>query len=199
MRLLSAGATTALLTCSLAAAADASGSCATPLDAPLRSRAALTIESRPAKIEIVGTDQNVIHVSCTVDHALSEDVRLLFQGTSDEAKLTVGGGPMRTENLDILIQVPRRINLQIHTPAGEVTVKQIAGDKDIDLYAGQITITSADVAIYRSVDASVDIGDVKASAWGIDKGGFFRSFTKMSADGEYRLRAHVITGQIDLQ
>jgi hypothetical protein len=31
-----------------------------------------------------------------------------------------------------------------------------------------------------------------------DKGGFFRSITKTTADGEYRLHAHVTTGEIDL-
>jgi hypothetical protein len=83
--------------------------------------------------------------------------------------------------------------------AGEVKVEDIAGDKDIDLYAGQITISSAGGGSYKSVDASVDIGDVNASAFGVDKGGFFRTFRKTIADGEYRLRVHVMTGEIDLE
>jgi hypothetical protein len=48
------------------------------------------------------------------------------------------------------------------------------------------------------VDASVDIGEVNAQAYGADKGGFFRHFTKQNANGEYRLYAHVTTGEIDL-
>jgi hypothetical protein len=60
-------------------------------------------------------------------------------------------------------------------------------------------VTSPNDGTYKSIDASVDIGQVNASAWGVDKGGFFRSFTKTTADGEYRLRAHVMTGQIDLE
>jgi len=32
----------------------------------------------------------------------------------------------------------------------------------------------------------------------VNKGGFFRSFTRKSKSGEYLLRAHVMTGQIDL-
>ena len=31
-----------------------------------------------------------------------------------------------------------------------------------------------------------------------DKGGFFRSVTKTTTDGEFRLRAHITTGEIDL-
>jgi hypothetical protein len=83
-------------------------------------------------------------------------------------------------------------------PAGEVKVEEIKGDKDIDLYAGQITVSSAHEWNYRSVNASVAIGEVRASVYDADKGGFFRSFTKKTADGEYRLRAHVTTGEIDL-
>jgi hypothetical protein len=45
----------------------------------------------------------------------------------------------------------------------------------------------------------VDIGDVKATAFGVDRGGFFRSFTRKLQTGEYRLRAHVMTGEIDLE
>jgi hypothetical protein len=44
----------------------------------------------------------------------------------------------------------------------------------------------------------VDIGAVKAPIYGADKGGFFRTFTKKTVDGEYGLHAHVITGEIDL-
>ena len=82
--------------------------------------------------------------------------------------------------------------------AGEVRVEEIKGDKDIDLYAGQITVSSAHEWNYRSVNASVAIGEVRAPVYDADKGGFFRTFTNKTADGEYRLRAHVTTGEIDL-
>ena len=61
-----------------------------------------------------------------------------------------------------------------------------------------VTISSAHEWNYRSVNASVTIGQVSARVYGADKGGFFRSFTKKNTDGEYRLRAHVMTGEIDL-
>jgi hypothetical protein len=44
----------------------------------------------------------------------------------------------------------------------------------------------------------VDIGEVRAPVYGADKGGFFRTFRKQTAVGEYGLHAHVITGEIDL-
>jgi DUF4097 and DUF4098 domain-containing protein YvlB len=102
------------------------------------------------------------------------------------------------DGLQVRIEVPWKTNLRVQMPAGEVKVEEIKRDKDIDLYAGQITVSSAHEWNYRSVNASVAIGEVRAPMYDADKGGFFRSITKRTADGEYRLRAHVTTGEIDL-
>jgi len=199
MRWLCTGAAVALVACSTVGFADDFGDCGHPLQAPLRARAELSIDARPAGIEIVGSDTETIRVSCTVgDSGRAQDVKLRFNGGDESGKLTVTA-PFEHGNLHVRVEVPRKTNLRIHTPAGQVTVEHVVGDKDIDLYAGQITISSTENWNYRSIDASVIIGDVRASAYGIDKGGFFRSFTKKIPDGDYRIRAHLITGQIDLQ
>lgn len=52
-------------------------------------------------------------------------------------------------------------------------MEQVKGDKDIDVGAGQITISSIHDGDYRSVKASVSIGEVRAQAYGADNGGFF--------------------------
>lgn len=201
MRLVCAGAAAALAVACAAGSAETVGDCDHPIEAPLRSRADLVIESRPAGITVVGTDAETIRVTCTVQRdADPRDFELRLSGTPGYGRLTIeGGGPVHNENLAIRIEVPRKTNLRIHTGAGEVKVEGIAGNKDIDLYAGQITIQSPSDAAYKRVDASVMIGEVNASAYGVNKGGFFRCFTRDTKDGEYRLRAHVLTGQIDLQ
>ena len=199
MKTLHAATGVILLACSLSGIAQTEAVCGQILDAPLRSRAALTIDSRPAGLEIVGTDQEAIHLSCTVrDVESARDIRIRLSGNQDEGKLTITGGALKNGNLQIHIEVPRKTSLKVQMAAGEVKVEEIAGDKDIDLHAGQISISSARPWDYRSVDLSVDIGAVKAPAYGADKGGFFPSFTKKDENGEYRLRAHVITGEIDL-
>jgi DUF4097 and DUF4098 domain-containing protein YvlB len=100
--------------------------------------------------------------------------------------------------VQVRIEVPWKTSLSVRMPAGEVKVEEIKGDKDIELYAGQITISSAHEWNYRTVNASVAIGEVRAPMYDADKGGFFRGITKKTADGEFRLRAHVTTGEIDL-
>ncbi len=200
MKYVCAGAMAILLAAGATGFAETVGDCDHPIEAPLRARADLVIDSRPAGVEIVGTDADTVRVSCTVDREeYGGYVELRFNGTPGYGRLNVSGNDFHNANLRIRIEVPRKTNLRFHMGAGEVTVQDVSGDKDVDLYAGQIRILSTAGGPYRSVDASVDIGDVKASAFGVDRGGFFRSFTRKTDSGEYRLRAHVMTGEIDLE
>uniref|UniRef100_E6PXC4 Adhesin domain-containing protein n=1 Tax=mine drainage metagenome TaxID=410659 RepID=E6PXC4_9ZZZZ len=173
--------------------------CGQPLNAPLRSGGLLTVDSRPEGIEIVGVDRDSIQVTCTSnDMEAARRVLLRFSGSPDHARLAITGDSVKNGNLHVRVEVPRKTSLVLRMSAGEVTVKDVEGDKDFDLYAGQITISSARAWNYQSVDASVDIGEVSAPVYGADTGGFFRRFTKKTADGEYHLHAHVMTGEIDL-
>jgi hypothetical protein len=199
MKTLCAAAGAALLACNLAGFAQTEVACNQTLAAPLRSKAMLTIDSRPAGLKIVGTDQDAIHLSCTADGVENaEQIRIRWTGNQDDGKLTITGGSLKNGSLVVRIEVPRKTSLRVDMPAGEVKVEEIVGDKDIDLYAGQITISSARPWDYRIVNLSVDIGEVRAPVYGADKGGFFRTFRKQTAVGEYGLHAHVITGEIDL-
>ncbi len=201
MRFVCAVAGAALFACNLAGIAESKVSCDQTLTAPLRSNAVLAIDSRPAGLEIVGTDQEAIHVTCHGgnDEDAAPHILLQFTASANGGNLKIEGSHTRHgNNLQIKIEVPWKTNLRVQMPAGEVKVEEIKGDKDIDLYAGQITISSAHEWNYRSVNASVTIGEVRAAAYDADKGGFFRTFSRQSADGEYRLRAHVMTGEIDL-
>jgi len=201
MRFACAVAASAVFVCSLSGVAESKVSCDQKLTAPLRSSAVLEIDSRPAGLEIVGTDQEEIHVTCRGGD--SEDaaphILLQFSPSSDGGRLKIEGSHLRHgNNLQIRIEVPWKTNLRVQMPAGEVKVEEIKGDKDINVYAGQITVSSIHEWNYRSVKASVTIGEVRAAAYQADKGGFFRTFTRENAEGEYRLRAHVMTGEIDL-
>jgi hypothetical protein len=200
MRTLSTVASAVVLVWSLAGLARAEAPCGQTLDAPLRPRTVLTVHSRPAGLEIVGTDQAAIHVSCTSgDEGDAQRIRIWFKGNQDDETLTIAGDLRQGNNVRVRIEVPRKTSLRVEMSAGEVKVEEIAGDKDIDLYAGRIAISSTRPWDYRSVDVSVSVGAVKAPVYGAEKGGFFRGITKETADGEYSLHAHLIAGEIDLQ
>jgi hypothetical protein len=190
------GAAALLSFASCAGIAQTSGTCAAPFEAPLKSGAALSIDSRSAEIQIVGTDLGVIRVSCTLNHPdQANEVHIRFWEAGGLSKLKLKGGP--ENNVHIRIEIPRTTSLKIYVPAGAVGVDRVTGDKDIDIHAGAVTVSHVDGSEYRSVDASVSIGEVRALAFGVDKGGFFRNFTKETVEGKYRLRAHVGAGSIE--
>ena len=174
------------------------GTCDAPFQVPLKAGASLSIHSRSAGIEIVGTDQALVRVSCTADHTdEARDVSLRISGDEHVASLQVRGGP--SNNLHIRIEVPRKTNLKVEMPAGEVKVSQVTGDKLIELRAGDVSLTGLVAAEYRRVNASVGIGDLHAPAFNVAKDGFFRSFSTENSGGEYRLSVHLTTGSISLE
>ena len=193
----------ALLSCAVAGSAqDVSVSCDQTLTAPLHARSLLGIESRPSGLEIVGTDEETIHVTCDTRNkgeGSASRIRLRFSPNATGGKLKIEGEHLRHGNgAQIRIEVPKRTSLMVRMFAGEVKIEQVHGDKDIAVGAGQITISNH-TWDYRSVDASVSIGQVNAPMYDANKGGFFRGVSKTTQDGEYRLHAHVTTGQIDLE
>jgi hypothetical protein len=201
MRSFCCAAGVALIACNIAGFAEAKTPCSQTISQPLQARLVLTIDSRPAGLRIVGTDQDAIHVSCTAESdKTARDVILHFSPTSDGGKLSIRGPHSEhgNNNLEVTIEVPRRTNLGVRMFAGEVKVEEVKGDKDIEIGAGQVTISPIHDGDYRSVNASVSIGEVQARAFGVDKGGFFRSFSRTNSSGDYRLQAHVTTGEIDL-
>jgi len=202
MRVSVALASTALC-CTLAGSAQsATISCDQVLTAPLHARSLLGIESRPAGLEIVGTDEETIRVTCDThnsDEGNASRIRLRFSPNATCGKLKIEGEHLRHGNgPQIKIEVPKRTSLMVRMFAGEVKVEQISGDKDVEVGAGQITISNHNWD-YRSVEASVSIGQVNAPMYNANKGGFFRGVSQSTPGGEYRLHAHVTTGQIDLQ
>ena len=137
MRVVCAIAGAALLACNLTGFAETKDPCRQSLDVPLSSRTLLSIQSRPAGLKIVGTDKDKLHVSCTAGNLDDADaVQLRFSPSSDGGRLAIEGTHFHhgNNNLEVKIEVPRRTNLRIRMPAGEVRIEEIKGDKDIDIY-----------------------------------------------------------------
>jgi hypothetical protein len=199
MKILCAVAGAALLACTIPGFAQTDVACGQTLNAAMHADGALAIDSRPAGLTIVGTDKETIRVTCTADHPEEmQGVRLRLSGSGSQSTLCIQGGTTHHGGVQVRIEVPHRTSVQVKMGAGQVTMQNLEGNKDISLYAGQVTISSPQGWNYKTVDASVDIGEVNAQAFDADKGGFFRHFTRQNANGEYRLYAHVMTGEIDL-
>lgn len=95
------------------------------------------------------------------------------------------------------IEVPAQANLQVHLTAGNLRLAAIRGDKDIQSNAGNVDIVTGDADDYAQVNASVFAGNLDAGPFKINKGGLFRSF-EWKGSGTYRLRAHLMAGNLTL-
>lgn len=197
MKILSFGLLFVLLLCISTAKAETSTACDVPFSATLTSGAILSVESRSSEVKVVGVEGDRIRVTCKAqDSYRTGEIQIHYKEKGSQRILLVEGGP--SNNVQIRIEVPVKTNLRIHMPAGAVNIDRVQGDKKIDLYAGEIQISNVSPKEYHSVSASVRIGDVRSTNYGIDKGGFFRGFSRDSGMGPYHLFAHVTTGSIYL-
>jgi hypothetical protein len=98
---------------------------------------------------------------------------------------------------EVQIDVPRRTDLYLRLSAGDLDIRGIEGNKDVSVWAGDISIEVGDTERYRRVDASVRVGDLGARAFNVSKEGLFRSF-QWTGNGAYDLRASLFAGDLKL-
>ena len=190
----------ALLVLSVAPSAFAveQASCDHPFQTSFRNGSELQLDIRAGDIEIAGSDESMIRVSCEVraeDEAA--DISIRFEDSGKTGRLEISGGPDR--DVRLRIRVPRQSNLVVRCTAGDLDLIGVRGHKDVSLRAGDLTIDVGDPTDYVSAEASVKAGDLHASAFGVHKGGLFRSFRHENAAGKYRLRASLWAGDITLR
>jgi hypothetical protein len=165
------------------------------VDFPSGSR--LQIELRSGDFRIVGSGDNKITVQLSGKSAdNARDLTVRFKPSSTNAELHIFGGPRN--DLQVTINVPKNTGLFVRMPAGELAVEGISGDKDVELRAGDLTISGCDASDYSRVDASVTAGDLEAAPFGESHGGLFRSFHK-NGTGRYQLHAHVGAGDLTMR
>jgi hypothetical protein len=145
-------------------------------------------------IELVGKDEGLVRVSYHPQH--DDDVKVRLQVAGTHADLRVTGCPHN--NFRMTIEVPKSSDLYIRMMAGELEIRDITGDKDVELHFGQLTMDIGKPDDIARVRASVNSGELEASAFDISMGGLFRSFER-TGPGKYRVRAHVGAGQLELR
>jgi hypothetical protein len=155
---------------------------------PLR----LELTSGDYQIE-AGQSDKVVIVSQTRNADDRGKVRFGVNANSGEASVKVTG----PKQYSARIQIPQNINLNIRLSGGKLTITSIDGDKDIESNGGQLNIGVSRPEDYGAVDASVNVGNIDASAFGGSKAGVSRSF-RTQGPGRYRLHVHVGAGEINL-
>ncbi len=157
----------------------------------------LRLHLRSGEFRIVGRNDNRIAVHFRGRNAdNARDLTVRFKRWDNDADLRVFGGPKN--DLEVTIEIPSSAMLFVRMPAGDLSVEGVSGDKDVELHAGDLTISVGHAADYGHVDASVFTGDLEAPPFHESHGGLFRSFEKHGA-GKYRLHAHVGAGDLTLR
>lgn len=164
-----------------------------PVEAKFASGGRIRMELCSSGTEIVGTDQPAVRVSY---HPEREDVKVRLQISGDRADLRLTGCP--NNNFQARIEIPKTSALYVRMMAGQLDVREVTGDKDVEVSFGQLNIDVGKTEEYARVDASVNSGQIDALAFGVNKGGLFRSFDQ-HGPGKYKLHAHVGAGQVDLR
>ena len=165
---------------------------ATSLERPFAAGGRVTMDLSAGEYEITGSPDNRVRLDWDADDRDDVDNRLTVQGT--EARVSTDGP---TNHFRVRIQVPARSHLYVRLTAGELTIRGIEGDKDVELHAGELDIDVVRPEDYSHVDAKVWAGEIQASAFRVTKEGLFRSFD-WSGSGKYRLHAHLKAGEMRL-
>ena len=188
---------TILAACSLMALAAA----AEPQAVPGRAESSFTSGSNLAlhlgggdyQIRPGAGDKIVVTYTTRKDGDLKK-VKVEIRARSSGSELWVSGPH---KDLLVTIEVPARTNLWVRLSAGDLEVKGIEGDKDIVNHVGDVKLDVTAPQDYGRVDASVHIGDLKASPFGTPKG-WLGGKLHTQGTGQYRLRAHVDIGDLNL-
>ena len=164
-----------------------------PVEAKFPADGSVRMDLCPGGIEVVGTDEHVLRVSF---HPEGDDVKVRINGSGDRADLRLSGCPHN--NFKARIEIPKSSALYVRMMAGQLDVNNIIGDKDVEVSFGQLTMDVGRPDDYAHVEASVNSGEIAASAFAVQKGGLFRSFDR-DGPGKYRMHAHVGAGQLELR
>ena len=157
----------------------------------------LRLHLRDGDFRIVGSDSDQITIHAHgKNRALGKRMQVQLKRTGDSLDIVFSHVPKN--EFQVTIAVPRETNLFARMRAGDLSVDGVAGDKDLELLAGDLSIQVPDAGAYGPVDLSVRFGDVSGRQFGSPKGSIGNSL-KRDGNGRYRLHAHVFAGDLMLR
>lgn len=143
----------------------------------------------------------------TIRASSDDRIRVSFAGatgnavakvTADgsHAKLTIKDTPHN--NFRATVEVPATADLTVRLGGGNLQIAGIAGNKDIDSKAGNVSIAVPNSGDYAAVDAAVTAGNLDAGPFGESGSGLAQQL-KWSGPGKYTLRAVLGAGNLELK
>ncbi|HVN18106.1 MAG TPA: hypothetical protein VMU05_05015 [Dongiaceae bacterium] len=167
------------------------------LQADLTRVTNLRLHLRDGEFRVVASDSDDITIQTQgKNHVLAKKMKVRVQQTGDFLDITFLHVPK--SDCQVTIAVPKQTNLYARMRAGDLSVDGVAGDKDLELFAGDLSVEVPDATEYGPVDLSVRFGDVSGSPFGNPRGTVGNSLRR-DGNGRYRLHAHVFAGDLTLR
>jgi hypothetical protein len=163
----------------------------------LTSGTNLRLHLHEGDIRVVGSkaEKISIHVEGkNVEQARNIKIELKREGGAVDLKLS----HVPKKELQVTIEIPTSTNLYARMRGGDLAVEGVAGDKDLELTAGDLSIQVSNPEEYSHVDLSVSFGDLSGGQFGNAKSGIGNS-VKKDGSGKYKLHAHVMAGDLTLK
>jgi len=168
-----------------------------PFQVAFPSGSQINMHLRSGDFRVIGREEDKITVRVEAkDPEKAKEIKVRFQRLDHSAELNISGGPKN--DVQITVEIPRSTGLFVRMPAGQLELRDITGDKDVRLHAGELIVGVGNPADYSHVEASVTTGGLEAAPFGESHGGLFRSFHK-EGNGKYKLYAHVGAGDLTLR
>ena len=145
---------------------------------------------------VSGRPDERIRVSWRADRPeQGANVKADIELRGNSAVVTTGGF---RNGVHFTIDVPVRSDIEIDLSAGDLEVRGIEGSKRVESWAGDVSIDVGQPDQYRTVEASVRAGDLRAEPFKVSKGGLMRSFS-WNGKGQYSLKAKLFAGDLTLR
>ena len=157
----------------------------------------LRLNLHDGDFRVIGSDSDKlsIHVEGkNVEQAKNIKIQLKHSGTTVDLKLS----HVPKKELQVTIEIPKSTNLYARMHGGDLSVQDVAEDKDLELTGGDLTIQVGSPENYSHVDLSVRFGDIRGTQFGDPKGWIGNSLQK-DGNGKYKLHAHVMAGDLVLK
>lgn len=166
-------------------------------EANLASGTSLRLHLHDGNFRVLGSDAEKISVHVEGKNAeLAKNIRIQLKRSDGAVDLKLSH--VEKNELRVTIEIPRSTNLYARMRGGDLAVEGVAGDKDLELTGGDLTIDVGRPEDYSHVDLSVRFGDISGAQFGDPKGSVGNSVRK-DGSGKYRLHAHVMAGDLVLK
>src|SRR4051812_31364852 len=136
------------------------------LERPFAQNGRIRMDLTAGEYHIEGSTDARVRIEWSVrDSDQLSRVRALADIHGSDANITTDAP--RNKGLKVTIKVPNRSDLFVRLTAGDIQIEDVRGNKDIELYAGDVRIDVGRAEDYHTVDASVWAGDLHAAPFNV--------------------------------